>query len=144
VVEPRDLGTPYRIEERDRPDHVGPEEPQRIDDGEAVVALGGEVDDMGDAAFLEHALHGGGVEGIAGRDHKQNEWRQAPVDFTVPPVRARFHMIDCVDEKGEANRLMLVDVTPSDRVHTNARDETFLRIGDETRKLNRLEAVWLH
>lgn len=80
-------------------------------------------------------IHDRDVEGIDGRDGMQNEWRQAPADFTVPPVRATFDAIECLNENGQTDHLLLVHVAASDRVHTNVKDEAYLRIGDETRRL---------
>lgn len=79
-------------------------------------------------------LHGGAVEGVRG-SQRDNDWRQAPVDYAVPPVRARFRTVSVVNDKGEDDELLIVDVDPSDRVHANQRDEVYLRIGDETRRL---------
>lgn len=81
-------------------------------------------------------IHGGIVESIGGIGRRENDWRQAPANFTVPPVPARFETIDCRDVAGEVKRLFVVLVEPSDRVHANQRDEVFLRIGDETRRLS--------
>jgi hypothetical protein len=48
VVEPRHLGVPGRLEHGLGPEDVGAEEEARIEDGEGVVGLGGEVDDRVD------------------------------------------------------------------------------------------------
>lgn len=77
----------------------------------------------------------GRVEGVAGAGQRHNDWRQAPVDHALPPVRARFRTVDVVNDEGAADELLVVEVDPSDRVHTNRRDDVYLRIGDETRRL---------
>jgi ATP-dependent DNA helicase RecG len=43
--------------------------------------------------------------------------------------------VECINERGEADRLFVLDVDPSEVVHANKRDEVFLRVGDENRRL---------
>lgn len=80
-------------------------------------------------------IHDGQVEGVADSGDRRNDWRQAPVDYTTPPVPANFRVVDCIDSNGQPNELMVVEVEASDRVHTTTADTSFLRIGDETHKL---------
>jgi ATP-dependent DNA helicase RecG len=75
------------------------------------------------------------VQGIAANGQRVNEWRQAPVDFTRPPVRARFEEVPCVNHLGGADQLLVIRVEPGERVHEAADGECYLRIGDESRKL---------
>ncbi|PWV73179.1 ATP-dependent DNA helicase RecG [Prauserella marina] len=81
-------------------------------------------------------LHGGKVEGTRSRREVLNAYRQAPIDFTAPPVRAEFSEVECVNEKGEEDTLLLIRVDPGERVHEAKNGDCFLRIGDESRKLN--------
>jgi ATP-dependent DNA helicase RecG len=80
-------------------------------------------------------LWGGRVEGIGSISQRQNEWRQAAADFTLPTVPARPRVIECVTDAGKADALFVVEVEPSDRVHANQKDEVYLRVGDENRRL---------
>jgi len=80
-------------------------------------------------------LWGGRVEGIGSISQRQNEWRQASADFTVPTVPARPRVVECVNDVGKAEALFVVEVEPSDRVHANQKDEVYLRVGDENRRL---------
>jgi ATP-dependent DNA helicase RecG len=75
------------------------------------------------------------VEGIGSPSNKQNEWRQAAADFTLPTVPARPRVVECVNDAGMADALFVVEVEPSDRVHSNQKDEVYLRVGDENRRL---------
>jgi ATP-dependent DNA helicase RecG len=77
----------------------------------------------------------GVVEGVDGAEQQQNAWRQAALDFTTPPVRASADLVECVDSKGRPNHLMVLDVQAGEQVHATSKDEAFLRVGDETRKL---------
>lgn len=81
-------------------------------------------------------MHDGVCEGIADRPEKQNEWRQAGLDFTNPPVRFEQRLLECVNHNGAADRLFVIEVPPSEQVHATNKDEVFLRVGDENRKLN--------
>ncbi|MEO6487879.1 MAG: ATP-binding protein, partial [Thermoanaerobaculia bacterium] len=85
-------------------------------------------------------LHDGRVEGITVAGGLINGWRQAALDFSQPPVRHRFEIISYVNEGGEEDELALIEVESSERVHTNVRGETLLRVGDESRRLRPREA----
>ncbi len=61
---------------------------------------------------------------------------QANVDFCVPPVRAHHRLIECVNGEGQPDQLLMFEVAPGEIVHANVRDEVFLRVGDETRRLS--------
>jgi ATP-dependent DNA helicase RecG len=81
-------------------------------------------------------LSDGRVEGIDGAPAgRVNEWQQAALDFTVPAVPCRSRLVECVANDGAANRLIVFDVETSPQVHANRRDEVFLRVGDENRRL---------
>lgn len=80
----------------------------------------------------------GVVEGVGPDvDKRSADWRRAAVDFTIPPVRHQFRLIDCITAKGNSDQLAMFDVElSSEKVHANNRDEVFLRIGDRNRKLS--------
>lgn len=80
-------------------------------------------------------LHDGRVEGTNATERLRNEQMQANVDFCVPPVRAGSRLLDCVRDDGGADRLLVFEIDPSESVHANARDEVYLRVGDENRRL---------
>ncbi len=42
-------------------------------------------------------------------------WRQAALDFTVPPVRHTFEMLECTNRRGEADHLVVIEVEASER-----------------------------
>ena len=80
-------------------------------------------------------LRDGGVEGIDHVAPQENEWRQAAVDFTVPPVGLSIDKVPCLKADGHETNLLVLDIPASDRVHATHKDEVYLRIGDESRKL---------
>ncbi len=77
----------------------------------------------------------GQVEGLRNHLGKLNELRQAPMDFTVPPVRARFDQQRCRNQDGETDSLLVIRVDPSEVVHELTNGEVYLRVGDESRRL---------
>lgn len=81
-------------------------------------------------------LRDGLVEGTRAIDARLNAFRQAPFDFTVPPIRATFHDAACVNERGEPDTLLVVRIDPSERVHETQDGECYLRVGDESRRLS--------
>lgn len=78
-------------------------------------------------------IHNGKIEGAP--EKYFNEWRQAPLDHTDPPVRAKFEEIKCTDAEGVKRRIMLVEIQPGEVMYRTLRDSVYLRVGDEDRKL---------
>lgn len=85
-------------------------------------------------------IHSGNIEGVAGQTSRINEWRQAAMDFTEPPVRHKFELLPCTNANHQPDEVAVIEVASSERVHTDQRGETFLRIGDENRRLDPIEA----
>jgi ATP-dependent DNA helicase RecG len=88
-----------------------------------------------DGGIVAVGLVDGEVEGTGGNPERRNAQFQANIDFCVPPVRAKPRTIACVDTDGGMNELLVIEVEPSDSVHANQKDEVYLRVGDENRKL---------
>lgn len=80
-------------------------------------------------------LWSGQVEGVDRVGGRLAEWQQAAMDFTMPTVPCRPRLVDCLNDSGGPDRLLAIEVETSERVHANRRDEVFLRVGDENRRL---------
>jgi ATP-dependent DNA helicase RecG len=89
-----------------------------------------------DGGLVVVGLHDGAVEGVGDSAHRLNDQMQANIDFCVPPVRTKGRLVDCNNRSGESDRLLAIEVAPGDLVHANQRDEVFLRVGDENRRLS--------
>lgn len=89
-----------------------------------------------DGGTIVVGLSDGEVEGTNASPTRRNAQMQANIDFCVPPVRAKSRLVTCIDEMSEENELLAIEVEPGDSVHANQKDEVFLRVGDENRKLN--------
>lgn len=90
-----------------------------------------------DGGVLVVGLSEGKVEGTDALGRRRNDLVQAPLDFCVPPVHAPARLIECLASDGRTDHLLVFDVQPSaGGVHANARDEVFLRVGDENRRLS--------
>ena len=103
--------------------------PQQL--AESLVALAN-----ADGGTLVIGAHDGRCEGVDASPRRHNQWRQAGLDCTQPPVRYASHLIACVNQHGEDDHLFVIDVSPGERVHATTKDEVFLRVGDSNRKLN--------
>lgn len=88
-----------------------------------------------DGGIVVVGLRDGKVEG-APESRRRNDQTQANIKFCVPPVRAKHRVVDCVDEDGDASTLLVIEVDSSEVVHTNQKDEVFLRVGDSNHKLS--------
>lgn len=89
-------------------------------------------------------VHGGEVEGVKDHTAKVNALRRASLDFTTPPVRARFEQSACTNARGEIDTLLVVRVQPGEVVHELTNGECYLRVGDASRRLGFLERQELH
>lgn len=88
-----------------------------------------------DGGLVVVGLHDGVVEGVK-PGASRNALMQAGVDFCVPPVHTRHRLVGCIDADGRRTELLAIEVESSEVVHANQRDEVFLRIGDENRRLS--------
>lgn len=94
-----------------------------------------------EGGLIALGIHDGAIEGLASAPPgRPNDWRQAALDFTQPPVRHLFELLDCRNAAGRPDQIALVEIESAERVHTNVRDETYLRVGDENRRLGPVEA----
>jgi len=89
-----------------------------------------------DGGLLVVGLHDGIVEGASAAPGQLDAQLQSNIDFCTPPVRARSHQVECVDSHGDPNDLVVFEVTAGEAVHANQKDEVFLRVGDENRRLS--------
>lgn len=76
------------------------------------------------------------IEGIDSQGERMNDLRQAAMDYSEPLVRAVTREVECVNDAGIPDHLLVVEIEPSTVVHNNPRDDVYLRVGDETRRLS--------
>lgn len=84
-------------------------------------------------------IHDKKIEGLGADRRRLNAWQQSSVDYAQPPVRRQFEFIPCVNDRGADDEIAVVEVEASDQVHVNRKGETYLRIGDENRRLGALQ-----
>jgi ATP-dependent DNA helicase RecG len=89
-----------------------------------------------DGGTIVVGLWKGGVEGGDDNVKRRNAQMQAAIDFAQPPVAVKPRLAPCVNAKGARDHLLVIEVPTGDVVHTNSKDEVFLRVGDETRRLS--------
>lgn len=88
-----------------------------------------------DGGTLVVGIHGGVIEGVDAHPTHINDLVQAAIDHTEPPVRTTHRLVQCINHRGEPDHLLVIDVEPSEIIHVTRRDECFLRVGDEDRRL---------
>ena len=89
-----------------------------------------------DGGIVVVGLSDGHVEGTDKLGRARNDLLQASVNFCVPPVREAHRLVPCMTEDGRPDHLLVFEVRPSEGVvHANAKDDVFLRVGDENRRL---------
>ncbi|MCW3100124.1 MAG: hypothetical protein JWL77_5742 [Chthonomonadaceae bacterium] len=92
-----------------------------------------------DGGRIVIGLSDGKVEGIDAYAEQHNALLQAAINLSVPPVRHSVHYVECVNGRGQNDRLLIIDIEASEHIHRNMRDECYLRVGDETRHLRSTE-----
>ena len=75
------------------------------------------------------------IEGVNQYTEKLNELLRVPFDFCIPSIPVKCSYMDCIDQHGNENRILLMDIPASQFLHTNQADEAFMRVGDKSRKL---------
>ena len=75
------------------------------------------------------------IEGINQYTEKLNELLRVPFDFCIPSIPVKCSYMDCIDQHGNENRILLMDIPASMFLHTNQADEAYTRVGDKSRKL---------
>lgn len=86
--------------------------------------------------MLVVGIHDGAVEGTDGEAKRRNAQMQANVDFCVPPVRTEARLVPCRRSDGADDHLLAFEIQPGEAVHADSRDQVFLRVGDENRRLS--------
>jgi ATP-dependent DNA helicase RecG len=89
-----------------------------------------------DGGTLVVGLHDGEVEGTDSSPTHRNELMQAHVQYAQPPVPATTKLVACRREDGGEDQLLVIEVRPGETVYSNVKDEVYLRIGDENRRLS--------
>ena len=75
------------------------------------------------------------IEGVNQHTAKLNELLRVPFDFCNPSIPVACRYMDCTDDEGNPNRILLMDIPASQFLHTNQADEAYIRVGDKSRKL---------
>lgn len=130
VLPPSDVG-PALLSETE--DQWFERKSARIDPRRLAETLVGFANAEGGVVVI--GLSAGRVEGTLGFQRHRNALLQVPMDYTDPVVRAAHRITACVNHRGEADELLLWDVAPSTSLHATTKDQVFLRVGDETRRL---------
>ena len=84
-------------------------------------------------------IYDGKIEGVDAHIKAQNEWRHAGVSLAVPAVRHSVRLLPCLNQAGEPDNILLIDVEASESIHRTTGGKCFLRVGDRTRQLTPAE-----
>ena len=93
-----------------------------------------------DGGRIAIGLHRGEIEGINSDIKHLNTLLQAAVQYTLPPIRFLDSYVDCINKEGQPDRLLLLDIEASERIHRNQKEQCWLRIGDMNREIKGAEA----
>ena len=85
----------------------------------------------------------GTITGIDDYTENVNEIMRIPYDFCIPSVKVDFSTIECTDNNGDPNHLLLLRIPQSPQIHATNQDEVYYRAGDKSKKLNFQERLAL-
>jgi ATP-dependent DNA helicase RecG len=88
-----------------------------------------------DGGIIVIGIHDGHVEGTDSSPSHRNELCQAHIEFCQPPVPAKAKLVACQLDAGDADQLLVIEIPPGETVYANVKDDVFLRIGDENRRM---------
>lgn len=116
-------------------------EDQWFDRKSGRIAAGALANDLvgfanADGGTIVVGVEDGEFRGIPGGESQINSLRQAAIDFTVPHVRHTVEVRQIAGSLGQVVSVMVFEVHPSELVHRNQKDDVYLRVGDETRRLS--------
>lgn len=84
-------------------------------------------------------IHDGSVEGMGQYATHVNRLRRVPLELIVPPLQPTVSEVPVIDRSGQENYLLVFQVAPSRSTHQRSDSESFIRVGDSTIQLNRLQ-----
>jgi len=93
-----------------------------------------------DGGRIVVGIHSGEIEGINSDIQHLNRLLQAALNYTIPPVRHLTAYVNCINTQGQPDRLLLLDIEASERIHRNQQDRCWLRIGDVNHEIRGEEA----
>ena len=76
------------------------------------------------------------IEGVDQYPEQLNDILRTPIDFCNPTVPVTTEMVDCVNNAGKPDHVLLMHIEASAVLHANQADEAFIRVGDKSRKLD--------
>ena len=72
-----------------------------------------------------------------------NDLLRVPIDYCVPKINVHPEYLDCINNEGGADHILLLHVEQSNRLHATSADEAYIRIGDKSHKLGFEERMQL-
>ncbi len=100
---------------------------------ETIVAMANADGGVIAVGIQDRQLQGVNAQG----NTKVNDFLQCAFDQCKPSVRMTPEFLDIVKASGEADRLLLLHIeADKERVHATTADEVYLRVGDESKKLD--------
>ncbi|QNK49387.1 putative DNA binding domain-containing protein [Brevibacterium sp. PAMC23299] len=96
-----------------------------------------------DGGTIVIGINNGEVEGINDQGNiKVNDFIQCGFEKCIPSVKFNHKLLDVTKSNGKEDRLLLLEIEPSvNTVHINESDVAFLRVGDETKRLNHEQRI---
>ncbi len=83
------------------------------------------------------------IEGVNQHTAKLNDLLRVPFDFCNPTIPVTCRYMECTNDEGITDRVLLMDIPASQFLHTNQADEAYIRVGDKSRKLTFEERMQL-
>lgn len=72
-----------------------------------------------------------------------NNLLRVPMDYCVPRINVHPEYLECTNNNGDADNVLLLNVEQSNRHHATSADETYIRVGDKSHKMGFEERMQL-
>lgn len=76
------------------------------------------------------------VEGVDRYEERLNELLRVPLDYCNPSVSINTELVECINDQGKPDHVLLMHINPSSVLHANHSDNVYLRVGDKCKKLS--------
>src|SRR5258708_123947 len=83
------------------------------------------------------------ITGVQDVSIKSAEIRKNTLMYIKPPISVEIKAVNCMNHKKENTNIILIEIPQGIDVHSNLKDEVFLRIGSENIKLNHEQTTLL-
>lgn len=78
----------------------------------------------------------GEITGIDDYTKNVNDILRVPFDYCKPSVFVETEIVECMDNQGQPNHILVINIPQSSELHANQQDDVYYRMGEKSQKLS--------